>query len=148
MKINGKTLCLWRAVDHEGESLEAHITKKRDKASALKSQKKAMKRYGRSHEVVIDRSPSYGAAMREIGNCYRRVTGRPKNNRAENSHVPFRRGDRAMTWIWRMRSLQKFAAAHCSVHNHFNLNRQLNQRDGFKNQRDAARLEWRELLAS
>ena len=36
MKVNGKLCYLWRAVDHEGEVLEAVATVKRDKAAALK----------------------------------------------------------------------------------------------------------------
>ena len=112
VKINGETHYMWRAVDHEGEVLESYVTKTQDKASALKFLKKAMKRYGRPEEVVTDRLRSYGAAMREIGNANRQVTGRHENNRAENSHLPFRRQERAMARFRRMRSLQKFAAAH------------------------------------
>jgi putative transposase len=44
-----------------------------------------------------------------------------------------------------IKTLQKFAAAHASVHNHFNLNRHLNRRDVFKQSRSAARAEWRQL---
>jgi putative transposase len=47
-----------------------------------------------------------------------------------------------------MRSLQKFAAAHASVHNHFNHDRSLERRPRFKDLRDAALAEWRELLAA
>ena len=36
VKVNGKLCYLWRAVDHEGEVLEAVVTAKRDKAAALK----------------------------------------------------------------------------------------------------------------
>ena len=38
---------LWRAVDHEGEVLEAVVTKRRDRRAALKFLKRTMKRYGR-----------------------------------------------------------------------------------------------------
>ena len=47
VKVNGKLCYLWRAVDHEGEVLEAVVTAKRDKAAALKFLKRIMKRYGR-----------------------------------------------------------------------------------------------------
>ena len=53
MKINGKLCHLWRAVDHEGEVLETVVTAKRDKAAALKSLKRIMKKYGRPRIVVI-----------------------------------------------------------------------------------------------
>ncbi len=148
VKINGETHYLWRAVDHEGEVLESYVTKTRDKQAALKFLKKAMKRYGRPEEVVTDRLRSYGAAMREIGNAGRQETGRHLNNRAENSHLPFRRRERAMIRFRQMRSLQKFAAAHASLHNHFNHDRSLERRTRFKGLRDAALAEWRELLVA
>ncbi|MCP2671106.1 IS6 family transposase [Maricaulaceae bacterium EIL42A08] len=148
VKINGETHYLWRAIDHEGEVLESYVTKTRDKASALKFLKKAMKRFGRPREVVTDRLRSYRAAMREIGNADRQITGRHENNRAENSHLPFRRRERAMARFRQMRSLQKFAAAHASVHNHFNHDRSLERRSRFKDLRQAALIEWRELLVA
>jgi transposase-like protein len=67
VKIRGQTHYLWRAVDHEGEVLESFVTKTRDKASALKFLKKAMKRYGNPNVVVTDKCPSYRAAMKMIG---------------------------------------------------------------------------------
>jgi len=148
VKIRGETHYLWRAVDHEGEVLEAYVTKKRDKAAALKFLRKAMKRYGNPEVVVTDGCPSYRAAMKTIGNERRQETGRHLNNRAENSHQPFRRRERAMSRFRRMRSLQKFASAHSSVHNHFNHQRNIEGRARFKSLRDAALREWRELLVA
>jgi putative transposase len=46
VKVNGKLCYLWRAVDHEGEMLEAVATVKRDKAAALKLLKRIVKKYG------------------------------------------------------------------------------------------------------
>ena len=115
VKIRGQTHYLWRAVDHEGEVLEAYVTKKRDKAAALKFLRKAMKRYGNPEVVVTDKCPSYHAAMKVIGNEGRQEKGRHSNNLAENSRQPFRRRERAMSRFRRMRSLQKFASMHSSV---------------------------------
>ena len=109
VKINGVQHYLWRAVDHEGEVLESHVTKTHDKTAAHKFLKKAMKRHGSPRTVVTDRLRSYGAAMREIGNEDRQEVGRHLNNRAENSHLPFRRRERAMSRFRRMSNLQKFA---------------------------------------
>jgi len=55
-----------------------------------------MKRYGQPLEVVTDKLRSYGTTMKVIGNATRQETGRWLNNRAENSHLPFRRRERAM----------------------------------------------------
>lgn len=148
VKIRGETHYLWRAVDHEGEVLEAYVTKKRDKAAALKFLRKAMKRFGKPEVIVTDNLRSYGAAMKDIGNAHRRETGRHLNNRAENSHQPFRRRERAMSRFRRMRSLQKFASAHSSVHNHFNNQRNIEGRARFKSLRDVALREWRDLLVA
>ncbi len=148
MKIRGQTHYLWRAVDHEGEVLEPFVTKSRDKASALKFMRKAMTRYGNPQVVVTDRLRSYGAAIREIGNAHRRETGRHLNNRAENSHQPFRRRERSMSRFRRMRNLQKFVSVHSSVYNHFNHQRNIESRARFKSLRDAALLEWRGLIAA
>ena len=90
VRINGEIHYLWRAVDHEGEVLEALVTKKRDRKAALRFLKKAMKRYCNPLEVVTDRLRSYRAAMKEMGNEARQQTGRWLNNRAENSHQPLR----------------------------------------------------------
>lgn len=59
MKINGERYYLWRAVDHEGDVLEAFVTKRRNRKAALNSLKKAMRRYGRPQEIVTDRLAAY-----------------------------------------------------------------------------------------
>jgi putative transposase len=148
VKINGKRHYLWRAVDHEGEVLEAFVSRKRDRKAALKFLRKTMKRYGRPEAIVTDRLRSYGAALRDLGSSELQQTGRWLNNRAENSHLPFRRRERAMLRFRRMRSLQKFAAVHSSVYNHFNQERSLSSRDIFKRNRTAALAEWRHLGAA
>ena len=147
VRINGEIHYLWRAVDHEGEVLEAFVTKKRDRKAALKFLRKAMKRYGRPKTIVTDRLRSYRAAMNVIGNAARQETGQWLNNRAENSHQPFRRRERAMAKFRNTKSLQKFASIHASVHNHFNQERHLYNRQNFKVNRTAALAEWRDLVA-
>ena len=147
MKINGERHYLWRAVDHEGEVLESFVTKTRDRQAALKFLKKAMRKHGRPEVIVTDKLRSYGAALKELGAGARQETGRWLNNRAENSHLPFRRRERAMLRFRRMRSLQKFAAVHPSVFNHFNQERSLSSRPHFKATRAAALAEWRGLCA-
>jgi putative transposase len=148
VKINGETHYLWRAVDHEGEVLESFVTKRRDRKAALKFLRKTMKRYGNSEIIVTDKLRSYGAALKVIGNASRQETGRWLNNRAENSHQPFRRRERAMLRFRQMRSLQKFVAVHASVHNHFNQERHLYNRSNFKLNRAAALAEWRQLCSA
>jgi putative transposase len=137
---------LWRAVDHEGEVLESYVTKKRDKSAALAFMKKALKRHGRAEKIVTDGLRSYPAAMRELGNLDQREMGRWKNNRVENSHLPFRRRERAMLRFRQMKSLQKVALVHASMHNHFNSERHLVDRQTCKLRRSVALAEWQSLM--
>jgi putative transposase len=119
VKLNGEMVYLWRAVDHEGEVLESYVTKTRNKAAALTFMKKALKRHGSPDAITTDGLRSYRAAMTELGNTDKQETARWANNRVENSHLPFRRRERAMLRFRQMKTLQKFASIHANVHNHF-----------------------------
>ena len=147
VKFNGGRHYLWRAVDHEGEVLESYVTQKRDKSAALRFLKKALKRHGRAETIVTDGLRSYPAAMRILGNLGRREMGQWLNNRAENSHLPFRRRERAMLRFRRMKTLQKFVSVHASFHNHFNQQRNIVYRQTYKLRRSAALAEWQSLAA-
>jgi putative transposase len=147
VRINGERHYLWRAVDHECEILESFVTKTRDKSAALKFLKKALKRHGPAEVIVTDGLRSYPAAMCELGNLDRREIGRWKNNRVENSHLPFRRRERAMLRFRHMKTLQKFASVHASVHNHFNHERHLVDRQTYKARRSVTLAEWQSLAA-
>ena len=138
---------LWRAVDHEGEVLEVFATKRRDRRAALKFLTRTMKRYGGPRVIVTDRLRSDAAAMKVIGVEDRQICGQWLNNRAENSHQPFRRREGAMARFRDIKTLQKFAAAHASIHNHFNQERHLYNRENFKLNRSAALVGWRQLAA-
>ena len=130
-----------------GEIFESYITKARDKAAALRFMKEALKRHGSPAKITTDGLRSYrGAAMKELGNAAKQEIGRWANNRVENSHLPFRRRERAMLRLRQMKSLQKFASVHASIHNHCNAQR-TRRSTTFKLHRSAALAEW-QLLAS
>jgi putative transposase len=90
---------------------------------------------------------SYNAAMTELGNGEKQEVGRWANNRVENSHLPFRRRERAMLRFRQMKSLQKFASAQASFHNHFAQKRHLVDRQTYKSRRSVVLAEWRSLMA-
>jgi putative transposase len=97
VRINGETRYLWCAVDNEGEVLEVIAMKGRDCKAALRFLKRTMKRYGRPKIIVTDWLRSYRTALNGIGNATQQACGRWINNRAENSHQPFRRREGAMS---------------------------------------------------
>jgi len=147
VRINGQMHYLSRAVDHEGEVLESFATRTRDKLAALKFLKKLMKRHGRTKIVTTDCLRSYKAAMKEIGNAGKQEIGRSANNRCENSHLPFRRRERAMLRFRQMKTLQKFSSVHAAFHNHFNQDHHLTSRETYKAQRSTALAEWKSFMA-
>jgi putative transposase len=110
--------------------------------------KKAMQHYGLPNDIITDEFGSYSAAAKELGCSEKQATKRWANNRVENSHLPFRRRERAMLRFRRMHSLQKFASIHASFHNLFNSQRSLSKRSKFKLSRDAALTEWRFIVIS
>jgi putative transposase len=147
VRLNGEMVYLWRAVDHEGEILESYVTRTRDKAAALRFMKKALKRHGSPETITTDGLRSYRAAMVELGCEEKQEVGRWANNRVENSHLPFRRRERAMLRFRQMKSLQKFASVQANVHNHFDQQRHLVDRQTYKTRRSAALAEWQLLMA-
>jgi putative transposase len=147
VRVNGEMVYLWRAVDHEGEVLESYVTRTRDKSAALRFMKKALKRHGSPEAITTDGLRSYKAAMDELGNAQKQEIGRWLNNRCENSHLPVRRRERAMLRFRRMKTLQKFASVHASLHNHFSQDRHLIDRQTYKDRRSAALTEWQSLMA-
>ena len=148
VKINGERFYLWRAVDHEGEVLECFVTKRRNKAAAKKFLIKAMRKHGSPKIITTDKLASYGAAFREIGVVDRQLCGGRANNRCENSHLPFRRRERAMQKFKSCAMLQKFTSYHAQIYNHFNHERHLESRQTFKQKRKTALTEWFQICAS
>jgi putative transposase len=147
VKLNGEMVYPWRAVDHEGEVLESYITRSRDKKAALRFMKKALKRHGSPDKITTDGLRSYGAAMDELGCRERQEVDRWANNRVENSHLPFRRRERAMLRFRQMKTLQKFASVHANIHNRFSLERHHTDQLAYKERRSAALANW-QFLAS
>lgn len=122
--------------------LKSYVTKTRDKAAALRFMKNALKRHGSPEAITTDGLRSYRVAIKDLGCADKQEMGRYANNRVENSHLPFRRRERAMLKFRKMKSLQKFASVHGSIHNHFNQERHLVDRQTYKTRRSAALAEW------
>ena len=121
--------------------------KKRDKKAALKLLKRLLKRYGRPKVIVTDRLKSYRAALKELNCSDRQEVGRWVNNRAENSHLVFRRREKAMNKFRSQKSLQKFTSIQGQFQNHFQGDRHLNKRETYREFRSVALAEWRNLAA-
>src|SRR5277367_5514289 len=149
LKIDGRMVYLWRAVDAEGEVLDVLVQPKRNKAAALKLMRKLLKRYAFVPErLVTDDLRSYGAAARDLGIESRHERGRWKNNRAENSHQPTRRRERKMQRFKSRGSAQRFLSTHAAVYNTFNVQRHLTSAPSHRVLRATAMTTWREAVAA
>ena len=149
LKIDGRMVYLWRAVDAEGEVLDVLVQSKRNKHAALKLMRKLLKKYAFVPErLVTDDLRSYGAAVHDLGIESRHQRGRWKNNRAENSHQPTRRRERKMQRFKSPGSAQKFLSTHAAVYNTFNVQRHLTSAQTHRALRAAAMTTWRTAVAA
>jgi transposase-like protein len=149
LKIDGRMVYLWRAVDSEGEVLDVLVQSKRNKHAALKLMRKLLKKYAFAPErLVTDDLRSYGAAARDLGVEHPHEHGRWKNTRAENSHQPTRRRERKMQRFKSARSAQKFLSTHAAVYNTFNVQRHLISAPSHRVLRATAMSTWRDAVAA
>ena len=148
LKIDGRMVYLWRAVDAEGEVLDVLVQAKRNKYAALKLMRKLLKNYGFIPDrLVTDDLRSYRAAARYLGIQNRHERGRWRNNRAENSHQPTRRRERKMQGFKSSGSAQRFLSTHAAVYNIFNVQRHLTLAQTHQGFRAAAMNTWRAAVA-
>jgi transposase-like protein len=149
VRIGGKQMYLWRAVDDEGEVLDVLVQRRRNKAAARKLIRKLLKKQGFAPTVVVtDKLRSYASAFREIGLSALHEQGLRKNNRAENSHLPVRRRERKFQRFKSPGSAQRFLSAHAAVYNNFNLQRHLISRRTLRTFRAQATNQWAAAIAA
>ena len=140
---------LWRAVDSEGEFLDALVQPKRDKAAAMRLMRRLLKKQGFAPTVLVtDKLPSYSAARRQLPMSAHHEQGLRKNNRAENSHQVVRRRERKMQGFKSPGSAQRFLSIHSAVYNTFNLQRHLVSRRALRVLRAKAAEQWQSATAA
>ncbi len=126
VRIGGKQMYLWRAVDAEGEVLDVLLQAKRNTKAARTLMRKLLKRQGMApDEWVTDKCPAYGAALRELKLTRPHTRRKRANNRAESSHVPVRRRERKLQRFKSPRSAQRFLSMHAATYNTFTVPRHL-----------------------
>jgi transposase-like protein len=144
VKIAGKRMWLWRAVDDEGEVLDMLVQKRRNTVAALRLLRKLLKHHGAHPETIVtDKLASYRAAARQLGCTHRHRPGRMlSNNRAENSHLVIRRRKRKEQNFKSQGSAQRFLATHAAVYNTFNVQQHLIRRSTLRLFRAEANRVW------
>ena len=149
LRIAGRRMYLWRAVDHEGEVLDMLVQRRRDKSAALRLMRKLLRKLGFAPKLLAtDKLGSYGAAFRHLGLTCPHEQRLRKNNRAENSHQPVRRRERKMQRFKSAGSAQRFLSIHAAVHNNFTLQRHLISRSTLRVFRAQAAVRWLAAVAA
>ncbi len=149
VRIAGKRMYLWRAVDHEGEVLDVQVQRRRDKRAALRLVRKLLRKQGFAPKLVTtDKLGSYGSAFRHLRLTCPHEQGLRANNRAENSHQVVRRRERKMQRFKPAGSAQRFLSIHAAVHNIFNLQRHLVSRSTLRTFRAEAAAQWQDAVAA
>src|SRR3984893_3594604 len=144
VRIAGKRMYLWRAVDHEGEVLDMLVQRRRDKRAALRLMRKLLRKQGFAPELLTtDKLGSYGSAFRHLRLTCPHQQGLRQNNRAENSHQTVRRRERKMQRFKSAASAQRFLSVHAAVYDTFNLQRHLVSRSTLRIFRSEAAAQWR-----
>ncbi|RDI50312.1 IS6 family transposase [Microvirga subterranea] len=118
--IAGQKHWLWRAVDQDGYVLNEIVQTRRATKAAKRLLKRLLKKQGVAPKrIITDKLASYGAAKREVMPDVEHRSHKGLNNRAENSHLPFRRRGRVMKGFRSPRYLQRFVSVFSAVRNLF-----------------------------
>src|ERR687890_467721 len=118
--ISGQRHWLWRAVDQDGYVLDEVVQRRRDTKAAKRLLRRLLRKQGcPPRRMITDKLGSYAAAQRQIMPEVEHRSHKGLNNRAENSHLPFRRRERAMQGFRSPRYLQRFISVFSAVRNLF-----------------------------
>jgi putative transposase len=142
--IAGQKHWLWRAVDQDGYVLDEIVQSRRDTKAAKRLLKRLLRKQGcPPRRMITDKLGSYAAARSQIMPDVEHRSHKGLNNRAENSHLPFRRRERAMQGFRSSRYLQRFVSVFSAVRNHFVPSRSRRSASATHLHRLNAMAEWR-----
>ena len=147
LKIKGRKQWLWRAVDRARLALDILVQERRTQEAAERFLRRVLE--GEEHAprvVVTDNLASYPPALKRVlpHTKHRRQNG--LNNRAENSHRPVRKRERALQRFKSPEHAQRFLEPFSAVCNHFRLRRHLLPADQYQQIRTERFQQWREVV--
>ena len=116
VRINGKRCWLWRAVDQDGYILDEIIQTRRNTKAAKRLLVRLLKKQGMTPKrLITDKLRSYKAAVRQVMPGVEHRSHKGLNNRAEYSHLPFRKRERTRQGFRSIGSLQQFVSTFSAV---------------------------------
>jgi putative transposase len=120
ISIAGRKYWLGRAVDQDGYVLDEIVQNHRNTKAAKHLLTRLMKKQGMAPKrIITDKLSSYGAARRQVMPRVEHRSHKGLNNRAENSHLPLRKRERAIQGFRSVGGLQRFTSVFSAVRNLF-----------------------------
>ena len=120
VSIGGTKHWLWCAVDQDGYVLDEIVQWRRNTKAAKRLLIRLMKKQGcLPKRIVTEKLRSYGATQRQVVPTVEHRSHKGLNNRAENSHLPLRKRERAMQGFRSPGGLQRFLYIFSLVRNLF-----------------------------
>jgi IS6 family transposase len=129
VKVAGRWIYLYRAVDQYGQVIDVLVWKRRDAVAARAFFARALTHGPSPVEVTTDRAPVYPRVIEESVPTARHVLERYANNRVEVNHGRLKARLRPMRGLKTIRSLRTISAGPALVQNlrrgHYELTRDL-----------------------
>ena len=143
VRIDGRKCWLWRAVDQDGYVLDEIVQMRRNTKAARDLLIRLLKKQGMAPKrIITDKLRSYGAAKRQVMPHVEHRSHKGLNNRAENSHLPFRKRERTRQGFGSIGSLQQFLSIFSAVRNLFIPSRTNRSASQIRTRRRKAMAEW------
>ena len=121
LRVNGRWCYLYRAIDREGNLVEALLSEQRDMAAAQRFFAQAQDLVGQAPaQVTTDGHDAYPRAIREtLGQGVRHRTSRYKNNRIEQDHRGIKQRYYPMRGFGSFASAARFCSAFEELRQYF-----------------------------
>jgi len=117
VKITGRWVYLYRAIDQYGQVIDVLVSEKRDLAATRRFFTRALQHGPRPAEVCTDRAPAYPRVLDELAPSACHVVEQYANNPVEADHGRLKSRLRPMRGLKRLRSARVICTGHALVQN-------------------------------
>ena len=147
LTMNKRRYWLWRAVDQDGTVLDILVQSRRDQHAAERFLRRVLEGEDDAEPrvVVTDKLASYPPALRRVLPNSEHRRHKRLNNRAENSHRPVRKRERAMQRFKSPEQAQRFLETFSAVCNQFRPRRHRLSAERYRQTMRRRFQQWREI---
>jgi transposase-like protein len=117
VKVSGRWVYLYRAIDQFGQVIDVMVSQKRDLAATRRFFTRALDHGSSPIEVTTDRAAAYPRVLDELAPAACHVTEQYGNNSIEADHGRLKSRLRAMRGLKQLRCVQVITAGHAFIQN-------------------------------